>query len=234
MIYLIRAGETWRYKLGHTDRSGEHRRRDMQGSNYDKLRVVTWWPGTWEQEQRMHRLLTPWRGDGGKEWYKLTPCVLIEEITRKGVRPPKLEDAQDPVAQLLPPFVLAEHFERLPPIPVPQADVDARIRQNIQDYYYDHGPWHTDGGTITVGKGAQDLLTSGLVDCDLWKPYTLQELRLAFNFDLTERYGAWTCLDELVDEGVIEVRGEHYRVNPLCEDASLVWEMALPEDDWAT
>lgn len=223
MIYLIQEGILPRYKLGYTEHPIKRRKKTHQTSNSHPLRVVALWPGSYEQEQHMHKLLRPWWTGGGTEWYELYPVDLKLEIHRAGWSVPDT----DRIEEVLPVFVLSQGLVReRSPQPVAQEKVEANIKRDVLDYYLEFGAGDQ---KITVGEGVISLLTSGILQASLWRYYSKAEFLLCWSFDLLERYGPSTCLDLLLEEGQVEFQeGLGYRVCPELKDESLIWEMAFP------
>jgi hypothetical protein len=80
MVYFIeiKTNNESFYKVGFTKSNPRHRLRQLQTSNPFKLRLIKIFPGTLDDEKRVHTYLNNTRGMG--EWFKHSP--LIEDFLR--------------------------------------------------------------------------------------------------------------------------------------------------------
>jgi DNA segregation ATPase FtsK/SpoIIIE-like protein len=84
-VYMIRAGQGL-YKVGVATNLTK-RMAALQTSNGHRIEVVTakLVNNAYECEQEIHRRLVEWKGDGGTEWFNLTPeqaldiCIAIND-----------------------------------------------------------------------------------------------------------------------------------------------------------
>lgn len=83
MIYLSREKGTCDYKVGYTKdlhnlplRQGAH-----QTGNPEAIELEDNWDGTWEDEQRLHKVLAAFKKrDGGREWFHLPLGHVLEAL----------------------------------------------------------------------------------------------------------------------------------------------------------
>lgn len=72
MIYIIKTGSF--VKIGYTTNVAR-RLGQLQSANPEPLELIDSIPGTLAVERSIHEKLSPYRSEGGNEWYKLTPEV---------------------------------------------------------------------------------------------------------------------------------------------------------------
>lgn len=191
-IYLMRAGNTPLYKIGFTRRDVQERRAALQTGNPLALEVVTTWPGTMEDEARLHRLLAPYRREG--EWFELTiPSLLTLICQMAALSPPAPKPA--------------------PPSAVLKDDaLNARVVGDIRTYYLECGP---EDETVKVSPYLMDLLRMGVVRGHLWKWYDEGEFRRVMPEGLWDWHRGERGLDACVAEGHVQCQGGHlFRINP--------------------
>jgi hypothetical protein len=83
MIYIIRAGDSDRYKVGYTNRSVEKRLAELQTGNPERLMLVMTLEGDIDLEERLHTMFAYCRLGG--EWFEFSNNELlkIKEITNE-------------------------------------------------------------------------------------------------------------------------------------------------------
>src|SRR5262245_20660403 len=72
-VYAIRAVTIGRIKIGYSA-DPEVRLCNMQVGSPDVLEIIATWPGTEEQERKLHKHLNQWRLHG--EWFEASEVVL--------------------------------------------------------------------------------------------------------------------------------------------------------------
>lgn len=191
-VYLIRAGTSDLYKVGYTSKSPEERRASLQTGNPYPLEVVTSWSGTPDDEKRLHAILREFRREG--EWFELTVASLLGLLARYEV----LSSKPKPKVEVL-----------------SDSELNDRIKKDIQEAYFEYGPFQEDGGTIRVSEGYQTLLRIGALTSQIWSWYDEDILCKELPFDRYERYVGTTYFDYCVEHGYIQKNADnHYRVNP--------------------
>jgi len=206
LVYLIRANDTDHYKIGFTTKTPEERRAALQTGNHRKLEVITSWHGTADDERKLHALLGPYRREG--EWFELTVANLITLICQYEAQVRFQEG------------ILSD------------AELEARVVADIQDYYFEFGPYNTDGGQVVVSQGYRELLRMRVIGCHLWKWYPLEDILTALPFEHGEQYQGQDMFDICLEEGWVEAQGEQYRIDPNLNQAGyefLVDAANLPE-----
>lgn len=208
-VYLIRAGSTNLYKVGYTSKTPEERRASLQTGNPYPLEVVTSWPGTPDDEKRLHGLLEDYRREG--EWFELTVASLIGLLARYEALSSEPKEPQTTVLS--------------------ESELESRIKRDIHEAYFDYGPVSNDGGTIVVSEGYQKLLRLGALTCQLWKWYDEDALCKELPFDRQERYLGTTYFDYCLEHGYIQ-QGEDLlcRVDPELSDAGYEFFLEIFEE----
>lgn len=81
-IYILKTeGEPF-YKIGFTTRDPETERKPgVQTGNHLKLELLKTWEGTLQEEQELHRMLSPFRSRDAGEFYRITVPELIHAIS---------------------------------------------------------------------------------------------------------------------------------------------------------
>jgi hypothetical protein len=96
-VYFIACPEAGRVKIGYTGKSPESRLRNLQTGSPTQLKLMCWQPGTRQDEQHLHDLLSPFRIHG--EWFEAEDLVVyvmalvcenaIKAFEGAGLEPPQ-------------------------------------------------------------------------------------------------------------------------------------------------
>lgn len=191
LVYLIRAEGTDLYKIGFTTRSPEDRRASLQTGNPYPLKVITSWAATFEEERKIHSLLTAFRREG--EWFELTIGGLLTLLCTYDAM---LQGDSHPSQQ----------------------DIKGRILGDIRAHYLEHGP---DSHTIEVSPSTENLLLSSVISekYELWRWYDPEDFYGMMPFGPDEKVGQELCIQVCIEEGYIEERSGQYRINPAMDSS---------------
>lgn len=83
-VYFISDGEA--IKVGFTTRKPENRLNEMQTGSSNKLRLIGSFPGSKNDEHRIHKMWSYLKSDGGTEWFDVTEKAALKMIDRMNSR----------------------------------------------------------------------------------------------------------------------------------------------------
>jgi hypothetical protein len=217
MIYLIRAGASPYYKIGHTKREADIRKSEIQGNNHLPCLVSGVWPGSVQDEKTAHRALSMWHVH--REWFVFPYDEVYTWVREHGYPGPPEGD----MALLLPYLITigskitAEHRRDLG-MPLRDREVHLRIFSTLPHFYSQHAD-KPSPPSPDIGKGGFDLLSMGWFGGLPWTDYPLEEFTTLWAFEIK------TLLPLLLDEGLVQCQNQKWRICLAHPDASLLWDV---------